>query len=225
MIWYFPLDYATYVYGSLYYSALNDSPNYLRTSQRRSIYDFRIWGCYFKALKGGILTNLEDRSETGYFMGTTATRSVIRYWHQRSPRIVGYCTTTCFNERSTLTSDDKIPYGSMFSQNIDESPNIEVTEVNYQQHPILHHPIHTTTLTLSQLGQSVGLTLRCFPYFYASYIKKSSPNSPYYNATPTHLRSNVWILSIADNDPVITCLVVEDLHRRQLNVNQIQSLS
>ena len=120
----FSLDYATYVYGSLYHSAINDAPNYLWTGQRRSIHYFRIWGCHIEALKGSNLTNLEDRSETGYFMGITATRSVIRYWYPRSPQTIGYCTTARFNAQSTLTPDGKLSYGSIFSQDIDAPPNI-----------------------------------------------------------------------------------------------------
>ena len=124
-------------------------------------------------------------------MGTTTTRSVIRYWNPCSPRTIGYCTTSRFNEHSTLTPDDKISYGSMFSQHIDAPINIEITEVNHQQHPVLDHPIHTIILPLPPLGQSIGLTLRYCPYFNAPYIKTSEPNSPLYNATPAHLRNNV----------------------------------
>ena len=85
------------------------------------------------------------------------------------------------------------------------------------QHPILDHPIHTITLTLPPLGQSIGLILRYYPYFNAAYINISSHNSPYYNVTPVHLHNNILILSVADNDPVTPCQVVEDLHRHQRN--------
>ena len=55
--------------------------------------------------------------------------SVIRDWHPRSPRTIGYCTTARFNEQSTLTPNDNLSYGSMFSQHIDAHPHIEITEV------------------------------------------------------------------------------------------------
>ena len=40
ILWYFPLDYTTYIYECLYHCALNNSSNYLWTGQRQSIYDF-----------------------------------------------------------------------------------------------------------------------------------------------------------------------------------------
>ena len=62
------------------HSATQESPDYQWYGTRRSIYDFRVWGCHIEEkVHGTHLTNLVDRTETGYFLGTTATRSVIRY--------------------------------------------------------------------------------------------------------------------------------------------------
>ena len=84
------------------HSATQESPDYLWYGVRRSIHDFRVWGCHIEAMKGTHLTNSADRTETGYFLGTTATRSVIRYWHPSRPGTIGYCTTAKFNEYETL---------------------------------------------------------------------------------------------------------------------------
>ena len=48
---------------------------------RRSIHDVRVWGYHLEELNGGHLTNLEDITKSGYYIGTTATRYVIRYWN------------------------------------------------------------------------------------------------------------------------------------------------
>ena len=97
-------------------------------------------------------------------MKITITRSIITYRYPRSLRIIGYSTASRFNEQSTLIPDDKLSYGSMFSQIMDTHQIIEITELNQQQHPIFDHPIHIITLNLPPLGQSIGLTLKYCPY-------------------------------------------------------------
>ena len=139
-------------YGSIYYSAVNDSISEVWAGQRRNVYDFRGRGCYLKVLKGSILINLEDWPETGYFMGTTATRSVIRHWYPWSPKIIGHCTTARFNEEVTMTPDNKLSYDSIFSLNMDKLKNIDITVVNYQQHAIIDNPVHKINVKLKPIG-------------------------------------------------------------------------
>ena len=62
--------------------------------------------------------NLADRTETRYFVGTTATRSVIKYWNPSKPNIIGYCTTAKFNEYETLDSNGEMSPGSKKSRKV-----------------------------------------------------------------------------------------------------------
>ena len=48
-LWRFSLDNTVDVYNSLHHSTVNESPNYLWSEKRRSINDFRVWGCHLEA--------------------------------------------------------------------------------------------------------------------------------------------------------------------------------
>ena len=100
------------------HSATQDSPDYQWYGIRRSIYDFRVWGCHIEVVHDTHLTNLVDRTETGYFLGTTATRSVIRYWYISKPKTIGFCTTTKFNENETLDPNGELSPESKITQGL-----------------------------------------------------------------------------------------------------------
>ena len=104
-LWCYSYEHATYVYGVMIHSVTQKSPDYQLYGIGRSIYDFRVWGCHIKTVHGTHLTNLADRTETGYLLGTIATRSVIRYWYLSKPKTIKFCTTTKFNEYETLDSN------------------------------------------------------------------------------------------------------------------------
>ena len=48
-LWCVSLDNTIDVYNSLHHSAVNDSPNFLLSGKRRSINNFRVWGCHLEA--------------------------------------------------------------------------------------------------------------------------------------------------------------------------------
>ena len=83
-LWCYSYEHATEIYGAMVHSAINEAPDYLWYGTRRSIHDFRVCGCHIKALKRTTLSNSKDRTESGYFLGTTATRSVMQYWNPAS---------------------------------------------------------------------------------------------------------------------------------------------
>ena len=103
------------------HSATQDSPDYQWYGIRRSIYDFRVWGCHIEVVHDTHLTNLVDRTETGYILVTTATRSVIRYWHLSKPKTIGICTTSKFNKYETLDPNGKLSSGSKITQGFHKS--------------------------------------------------------------------------------------------------------
>ena len=96
-LWCFSYNHATERYGALIHSATKESPDYQWYGVRRSSYDFRVWGFQIEAVQETHLSNLENRTETGYFLWTTTTRSVIRCWNPLRPKTSGYYTTAKFN--------------------------------------------------------------------------------------------------------------------------------
>ena len=94
------------------HSATKESLDYEWYVVRRSIPDFRVWGCHIEAMSGTYLGNMDDRTESGYYLGTTATRSVIRYWNTKRPNVIGYCTTAKFNKYDTLDPEGNMSPGS-----------------------------------------------------------------------------------------------------------------
>ena len=214
-LWRFSLDNTVDVYNSLHHSAVNESPNFLWSGKRRSINDFRMWGCHLEALKGGKLTNSEDRTESGYYLGTTVTRSVIRYWNPSKPKQIGYCTTARFNERSTIAPNGSLSYGSMISQSMPKPASFETLIVNNKNHPILERPIHLIRWTLPPSGELLGITIKYCPYFNCPYISKFIADSSYYLTAPVNLCHNVWILSVENNDRITPNQVVNDLTSHQ----------
>ena len=79
-LWYFSTQAATDIYGAILHSSTRESPDFLWYGIRRKISEIRVWGCHMEALIGAYKENLADRSEFGYYMGTTETKAVIQYW-------------------------------------------------------------------------------------------------------------------------------------------------
>ena len=65
-LWCYSYEHVTDVYGAMIHSATQESPDYQWYGTRRSIYDFRVWGCHIEAVHGTHLTNLIDGTESGY---------------------------------------------------------------------------------------------------------------------------------------------------------------
>ena len=97
-------------------------------------------------MKDNHLKHSVDRTETGYFLGTTTTRSIIPYWHPSRPNTIEYYTTKRFNEYETLDPDGKISPRSKISQGLDQDKNLELTTINDQDNPLMTHPIEIVTI-------------------------------------------------------------------------------
>ena len=68
----------------------------------RHISEFRVWGCAIEAKLPPITTKaLDYRTESGYYLNTTGTKAVIRYWDPNNPDEIGYCTTARLYEHKT----------------------------------------------------------------------------------------------------------------------------
>ena len=73
-LWYFSYEHATDIYEAMIHLATQESPDFLWYGIRRSIHDFRVWGCIIETMIGICLSISADMTETGYFLETTATR-------------------------------------------------------------------------------------------------------------------------------------------------------
>ena len=74
------------VYRALYHNAAGDSPGYLWYHTRPRISEFRTWGCYLEAkIPADKIQKLDSRIEKGYYMGTSATNTVVKYWTPEKP--------------------------------------------------------------------------------------------------------------------------------------------
>ena len=203
--------------GATIHDATNESPDFLWYGIRRSIHDFRVWGCHIEAMKGNTLTNLEDRTESGYFLGTTATRSVIRYWNPKHPDKIGYCTTARFDEYQTYDPSGELSPGSRLTQGkFDPDTTINLTTVSEINHPLLQHPIEKLRVKLPPKGKSIGITISKCDFHNLPYISKSHPSSYYYQSVKKNLRHNVWILAIANNAPITPHQALQDLQDQQV---------
>ena len=211
-LWCFSYEHATDIYGAMLHSAIKESPDYLWYGVRRSIHDFRVWGCHIEAMKGTKLTNSEDRTESGYFLGTTATRSVIRYWDPTNPNSIGYCTTAKFNEYETYDPSGKLSPGSKLSQGFSNEDNpVELVTVEDTDHPLMKNPIEQINVEIPPQGTSIGLTIRRCKFHNLPYIIRSNPTSYYNKSVRKHLRHNVWVMAVENNDPITPEQVLQDL--------------
>ena len=141
-------EHVTDIYGAMVQSATQESPDYQQYDTRRSIHDFRVWVFHIEVIKGTHLTNLVDRTVTGYFLGTTATRSVIRYWYPSRPSTVGYCTTPKFNAYETLDPSGELSPRSKITQDLSQDKEIELTKINDQDNPLMNNTIEKTKIKL-----------------------------------------------------------------------------
>ena len=106
----------TKVYSALYHDAVGDSPGYLWYKRRPHISEFRTWGCYLEVkIPDEKLKQLDPRVEKGYYMGTSATNTVIKCWNPKDPNEIKSCTKAKFNDKVTYTPDGTLSPGSIMS--------------------------------------------------------------------------------------------------------------
>lgn len=79
-LWYQSIEVAIEIYNMLYHAILQDAPDWIWDKTKRSIHDLQVWGCRIEAKIDSHVPTLNSRTEYGYYMGTTATKSVIKYW-------------------------------------------------------------------------------------------------------------------------------------------------
>ena len=111
-LWCCKCDDVTQKYNATLHSAHNEVHDYLWYGRRPSAWEFRTFGCKIEARINTHLKKLDERTEPGYYLGTTSTKAVIRYWIPEKPKQIQYCTTARFLEYQTILPDGSLSPGS-----------------------------------------------------------------------------------------------------------------
>ena len=155
-----------------------------------------------EAMLGTHLGNMDDRTESGYYSGTIATRSVIKYWNPKRPNVIGYCTTAKFNKHETLDPMENMPPDSRLTQGLTQDHEPEISIINEQDNPLMENPIEIVEIILPAKSKALGINISRCSYDNLPYIIRSTKESTYQNFVNRHLRHNAWILVVVNNDPI-----------------------
>ena len=99
-LWCFAAESMVDTYNARIHSATREQPDFDFYGIRRSIHELRIWGCAIEK-KETTAKQSEQRSISGYFLGLTHTKAVIKYWDPEQPRQIKYATSATFYEDHT----------------------------------------------------------------------------------------------------------------------------
>ena len=176
---------------SLYHDGAKDSPHALWYITCPHISEFRVWGCYIEAKIPPDLIKkqgkLAEQVEQGYYMGTSGTNSIIKYWDPASPKTIKVCTSAQFNDRVTYLPNGKMSPGSLMSGGEKQPADLVPIDLSISPNPILSHPVEVFCIDLPLKGQKLHLLLKQCQYNNLSYIVSSSPTSFWYKQLPVHL--------------------------------------
>ena len=98
------------------------------------------------------MPNFNWRIEDGYYIGTTATKVVIKYWRPHDSNTIKYCITAKFDEYNTISTDGKLSPGSKVSKGElkSEKNQGDFKSINYQKHLLLERNIEQIEIELPQ---------------------------------------------------------------------------
>ena len=202
-------------YRNLYHDAAKDAPGFIWYGTRAHISEFRVWGCYLEAkLPNDIIKKrgkLDERIERGYYMGTSSTNSIIKYWDPTEPEKVKYCTSAKFNDKVTYMPNGNLSPGSLMSGGEPQPKDTVLTDIKIADNPILPHPIEIKKITFPAKGQKINVTIKQCEYHNLLYLSTSHPNSCFYKELPPSLRHNAWILAIDNKEPITAKRAMEDI--------------
>ena len=216
ILWCCKCEDTTQKYNATLHNAIDDLPDFEWYGRRPKASEFRIFGCKLEAKIGAHVGNLDERTEPGYYLGTTATKSVIRYWKPEKPYEIQYCTTARFFEHTTVLPNGQPSPGSSM-QHPEATKQQPFTSINISDHPFHNSPPHVLRIQLPPKGTTMGITIKICPYHNLPYIQSSTHGSPFQKEVPLELRHNVWIIAIANNNPISVNQVKTDIINLQHN--------
>jgi hypothetical protein len=210
-IWCCKCEDVTQKYNATIHTAHNECPDTLWYERKPCAWEFRVFGCKVEAKIGTHLAQLDPRSENGYFLGTTATKAVIRYFKPEEPNTIHYCVTAKFYEYITYLPNGQLSPGSALTQGHPQPPTPTPTSINITDHPFINSPPYIFTMALPLKDTCLGITLSECQYHNLPYICSSSHKCIFQKSVPHDLRHNVWILAIGNNNPITEKQVLIDI--------------
>ena len=149
-LWCCKCEDVTQKYNATIHSAHNECLDTLWYGRQPCAWEFRVFGCKVEAKIGTHLAQLDPRSENGYFLGTTATKAVIRYFKPEEPNTIHYCVTAKFYEYITYLPNGQLSPGSALTQG---------TRNHLPQHP----PPSILRTTPSSIHRHISSLWLCLP--------------------------------------------------------------
>ena len=139
-LWCFALENQADTYNARIHSATQEQPDFEFHGIRRNIHHLRIWGCAIEKKEGTKPKQTASRSISGYYLGLTHSKCVIKYLDPTEPRRVKYATSAYFFENNTyLPASNKLSPGSKLANG---ETNFEVSDITFdiKDHPYLESP-------------------------------------------------------------------------------------
>ena len=159
------------LYGIIIHSTIKESPFLPWSGIGTSIHSICPWRCQIEAICGSTTSKkqLTDHTETAYYLGTTATKTVIKYWNPKKSLIILYCVSANIFGFKSLLQDGSLSHGSLSSgstllmHNANESTDLTkplptITIETRHTDPFLHVEAKTYTVTLPACGQHLDFT-------------------------------------------------------------------
>ena len=216
ILWCCKCEDTTQKYNAIVHSAHGEVPDFLWYGRRPNAWEFRVFGCKIEAKIGIDLKILQERTEPGYYMGTTSTKSVIRYWMPSKPAAIQYCTTARFFEHQTfLPNGQPSPGATLQSIQHPSDAHPPFTTINSTDHPFHDSPPQIIHLSFPPKGTAIGITIEECEYHNMPYIRSSAYKSLFQKAVPDNMKHNIWILAIENNNPITAAQAVQDLQDLQ----------
>ena len=132
--------------------------------------ELRTVGCKVEAKISSYRQQLDPRKDDGYYLGTTSSKAVIRYWNQNDPnKINSYVTANLFEYTAKLPNGDFSP-GYQLTHGIPKLNILLSTSINIIYHPFIEYPPYVFHIILLLKGRSLGLTLKEYTYNSFPYI-------------------------------------------------------
>ena len=172
ILWCCKCEDVTQKYNAIIHSARGECPDTLWYGRKPCVWEFRVFGCKIEAKIGtSHLAQLEDRTESGYYIGTTATKAVIRYWMPSKPRVINYCVIAKFYEYITHLPNGSLSPGSALTQGHPCPTPPSTTSINITDHPFIQSEPFVFQMSLPPRGTCMGLSLEECEYHNLPYIK------------------------------------------------------
>ena len=106
--------------------------------------------------------------------------------------------------------------GSRLTQGLTQEQEPEISMINEQDNPLMENPIEIVEVRLPPKGKVLGVNISRCSYHNLPYILRSTAESTYQKSVKRHLRHNVWILAVGNNDPISAEQALQDLKDAQI---------